>query len=307
MALELIDKHKKQATWMINRFCNFRCPYCTVPEEQRANPALLGNKNIEPAVDFFNKTGEWYINLSGGEPFLHPKFIELCQRLTEKHFLLMNSNLSSPKVYEFADKIDPKRVVNIVASLQLTELEKFNLKNSFIEKIKYLKKKGFQVGCTLVMWPPFFNKIEEIYSEFEKHGIRVYPNSFYGTYEGKKYPESYTDEQYEIMKKFSGGIKGKRDPNVHKERVSFLGQNCYSGHTHVVISFNGDIQRCLSDYTHLGNMYKGDMNLFKKPEKCAQKNCLCVWEGHKFAEKEKSLNERLDKLTERAKKLKNAI
>jgi len=278
----MIRDKKMHASWIVNRFCNFRCPYCMVSDEDRGNADLIGNPDIEQAIRFFNNTGSWTINMTGGEPFMHPKFIELCQGLTENHIISMNTNLSSPKVYEFAEKIDPKKVAHIVCSLQIPMIEKYNLKDDYIKKFLLLEKKGFRVGSTVVMWPPLLAKFEEIYNEFKKSGIILTPSSFIGRYQDKIYPASYTKEEYNIIRKFTVE-KNDDNPNITKGKITYQGIDCSAGSAHIIISEKGEVSRCHSDRKSLGNIYQKNVKLFPCPQKCTAKVCACTWEGYLYS------------------------
>jgi organic radical activating enzyme len=48
------------------------------------------------------------IGFSGGEPFLVPNIIDACVALMEKHYIELNTNLTSLKIKEFAERIKAK-------------------------------------------------------------------------------------------------------------------------------------------------------------------------------------------------------
>ena len=80
------------ADWELNIFCNFSCEYCFYSKDRKAkDKKYAGHENIEQIVDFFDKSDRtWLIHMSGGEPFIHPRFIELCSKLTKKHYISIN-------------------------------------------------------------------------------------------------------------------------------------------------------------------------------------------------------------------------
>ncbi|VVB84497.1 Coenzyme PQQ synthesis protein E [uncultured archaeon] len=78
------------ANWEINKLCNFRCKYCFNPDEIKQNPEFRGHE-LTKIIDGFNNLGPVFlIHMSGGEPFLHPDFVELCTGLTKKHCISIN-------------------------------------------------------------------------------------------------------------------------------------------------------------------------------------------------------------------------
>src|ERR1039458_3493426 len=93
-----------EADWTLNLLCNYDCDYCfcRASTEHR----LVGRISPEQYLEFFNSTGKiWLLHLTGGEPFFHPNFVGLCRTLTSRHFISVNSNLSSHRVRDFAAEI----------------------------------------------------------------------------------------------------------------------------------------------------------------------------------------------------------
>jgi len=267
----------KRAMWMINSICNFDCPYCFI---NKCDKNLIGNSNIEPIIDFLDKTGKWDLRLMGGEPFLHPKFLEICRRATENHTVSVISNISSPLVYDFAKTIDPKNTVYFTCSLHLTELEKFNLKKDYIAKFNLLNEKGFNPVPTFVMYPPLLKKFDDTYNYFKENGVDIYALNFCGYYNGKLYPASYTRKEFSMVKKYSHGIKS----NAIKGRISFKGLLCRAGYDNIVISTNGDVKKCQSSNAIMGNIFERNVKLFDCPQICDIDICGCAGEGYDFAQ-----------------------
>jgi len=97
----------RMISWQLNELCNFRCPYCFCGEEKlsREHPAC-GKYSPEHIADCFDRTGKtWQVHMSGGEPFLYPRFVELCMALTRSHYISMNTNLSTANANDFACKV----------------------------------------------------------------------------------------------------------------------------------------------------------------------------------------------------------
>ena len=119
-----IEDTQALALWYFTKECNFHCPYCKIG---RANsdhgiarristmgkkimrrltglPAdpLEGSSKIIKLLK--NEEGKkWTIGLTGGEPFMYPRFVQLCETLTEHFCIYVDTNLSiSRRVAEFA-------------------------------------------------------------------------------------------------------------------------------------------------------------------------------------------------------------
>jgi molybdenum cofactor biosynthesis enzyme MoaA len=106
-----------EADWHMLDTCNYRCAYCFF------GPETLGAKlrtfsDPEGWSSAFDATGAiWLLHMTGGEPSIYPDFVELCERLTARHFISINSNLTHASLGDFSRRIDPSRVSFINAGL----------------------------------------------------------------------------------------------------------------------------------------------------------------------------------------------
>jgi MoaA/NifB/PqqE/SkfB family radical SAM enzyme len=291
------------ADWTLNKFCNFSCPYCYVPIKDRRDIAYKGN-DIQRTINSFNNSGKtWLIHMSGGEPFYHPDFIDLCKGLTEKHYISLNTNISNRLVYDFCQNIDPKKVSFVHCSLHIIERENQRLVNDFMEKVRALEQATFHVFITQVMWPPIVDGFTQTFEFFKKNGMLVRPKLFKGNYRQKDYPQSYSERQkstiLHLMKLIeeadSRPVKAKGHINPDLDRlwidgyVSFRNLPCLAGERFVAIDYNGNIKRCLSDPTNLGNIYQGEFRLFEEAHRCKARICGCPYYGFMFASGEHKL------------------
>lgn len=284
--------------WQINLLCNYRCAYCYVNNKTKSNPKYDGH-NIYSVINAFNKTKRtWLIHMSGGEPFLQPNFIELCQKLTKKHYISINTNLSHPDVYKFAEKINPERVAFVHASLHINQLIKegkykhnLNKIETFADKIKYLEKFGLKAYASQVMYPPIINNFDYPFEKLKELGVLVRPKVFRGYYKSKRYPQSYTEWERELFMKYYDESEGKTgtiiDPNLDKHfldgDLSFRDSKCAAGKDFVVIVYNGDVLRCAGEPVKLGNIFDGYIELYEEAKPCNVKICTCPYYGLKYA------------------------
>ncbi len=87
--------------WRVNQICNFRCVYC----DSSRNSINQYNIYSDRFEHFFRNTDKTYlICMTGGEPFLYPRFVELCEKLTNKHYLGIFTNLTSNNVNDLGGK-----------------------------------------------------------------------------------------------------------------------------------------------------------------------------------------------------------
>jgi len=283
-------KYEKIAMWMLNMECNFECPYCFYEDSQRnlkqkvgcwlmeKVPALNRYKTefISPgaAKEYFDNTGfKWLIVLSGGEPFVYPKFIELVEALGEKHQVIIGTNLSLP-VDKFIEKIKPESVHSFYASLHLGERERHGLSvDEFLRKAVKLTRAGFKVEIDYVMYPPLIPRFKAIHDRFQAEGLYVEAKVFRGVYQGRIYPESFTKEEREMFYDF---IPSEVDRAASFGNLSFKHIPCTAGKNLIRIFPNGTVTRCPHDSEKLGNLFTGELRLHKKVKECSVPFCKCT-------------------------------
>lgn len=281
--------------------CNYNCAYCYVPyrcekykpikdrlykiKEKFKNSLLRRKKLIQLDNDkiFFNiqkLNKKTFISLDGGEPFLFPKFIDLCKLLTKKYDIQIFTNLSQKSIYRFANEINPDKIFLIICSFHIAEIEKYNSINDFIEKVKYLKNKNFPTLVTSVMYPPFFKKFLYYHKLFKLYNLNLIPRIFEGVYKSKIYPQSYTCSQKNLIYKFI-----KYNPKISHWNTwfgdnNFKGNKCFAGKSKITIHNDGTVYRCYGDKKYLGHISKGNIQLFKSAKECKSNKCSCPSSGY---------------------------
>jgi len=249
--------------------CNLNCAYCVThnsPVREKGDlpeiriPALL--QTLDGARKIFK------IRFAGGgEPFLIPNIIEACVELTRKHYVGFTTNLTCGNVREFAEKVNPQKVANLHASLHIRELEERGLTERFTGNFLLCKQKGFPISATVVAYPPLLDKVEFYRGFFKKKGIDVFFGYFIGTYAGKKYPESYTEEEIRRFGLSRIGLK------THPEYRGL----CNAGFNIGIVWPNGNISPCIeTSHEILGNIYEG-FRFNKAMKMCPVKHCGCPY------------------------------
>ncbi len=130
--------------------------------------------------------------MNGGEPFLYPRFVELCEKITKKHYMRIYTNLTSNNVNYFSERIDSERVEFINCSVHIEERERLGRVEDYINKFLLLRQKGFNVVATIVAYPTVLERFHQLYGFFKKYNITLLTTNFQGNYKGKIYPQGYT-------------------------------------------------------------------------------------------------------------------
>lgn len=285
------------ATWKMNTLCNFRCPYCFLPLSHRVHPRKTGNfravEDVQKIIRAFDATGyRFLICMTGGEPLLYPGVVELCCGLTQRHRIELNTNLTTKNVLAFAEAIDPGRVEGVRCSLHVVERERLGLTTDLVEKVKYLRARGFNVYVTEVLWPPMLDRLNIIADSLLLHDIVVWPVLFRGTYRGRVYPASYNSRERALIEAYIKKIErfdssrllaGYAESDLGRTfiggLVSFKGRCCRAGLRSVYIDPEGEVWRCPDDRVHLGNIFHGTFSLLTKATPCRADVCGCPWIG----------------------------
>jgi len=273
---------KIHAFWHLNRNCNFKCDYCYIKHLNKDEPGGPWQMDI----DAFKATGFDFqnIHMSGGEPFIYPDFVKLCEEMTKFSNISISTNLSTNNVKTFAEKIDADKVDEIIASVHIGQRRDYK---RLLENIKYLEGKGFKVHTVQVMHPDIFTEYALKFVEFKYEGIFIQPKVLESIEWFKMYPNAYTQKQKDFILDAYWECR-KYAPHVRDDylttfmvdgELNWKGQYCWAGFDGIQIQYNGDVYRCHGDKDYLGNLYVGDIKLYAYPKRCRSSVCNCEPEG----------------------------
>jgi len=270
--LEIIDSNRDiYFTWDIHYKCNFRCPYCWFFKKwarlSERSICLVPDEWLQHWMRIYDKYGSVRIEITGGEPFIYPGFIELVKKLSSIHAIKITTNMSCDTGI-FIKEINPERV-----SLDLNFHPLFIDLDNFLAKAIVLKNTGFNFGVCYLAYPPQMGKIDMLKRRFEEVGIAFSLAAFWGQYRGMKYPDSYTEEQIEFMKPYLGDINRL---TYHLNTKSPRGKLCNAGYKYADIQADGNIVRCAPlGEKSIGNILDKKFKLLDKPIPCEADFCPC--------------------------------
>ncbi len=183
--------------WDIHWACNYRCPYCWFNGKWDE----VKTRNVYPAYEtlikgwknIYNIYGQVNVAITGGEPFMYPKFTEFIGEMFEFHEFMIVTNLSGD-ISSFI-KANNSKNVKVNPSFHSLSADA----GVFIDKALMLKEAGMMQCITYLAWPPLVQKLADYQSIFEKKGLSLTVQPFFGEYDSKRYPDSYSDEEKAII------------------------------------------------------------------------------------------------------------
>jgi MoaA/NifB/PqqE/SkfB family radical SAM enzyme len=287
-----------EADWILLHTCNYRCSYCFFAHE------ILGSKLRSYATpqqweSAFEATGEtWLLHITGGEPSIYPEFVELCETLTKRNFISLNTNLSHRSLERFSELIDPARVSFINAGLHLEERDNKAGHAAFLRNAELLRAAGFRILVSLVATPNALARFEEAVALLQPIGLYPIPKLLRGPLDGKTYPAAYSERDKSLFRRFSASARDfYRFNEGSEERPSidmlhddafldtgvpiFDGIMCDAGYRFVQINPDGHVSRC-GEVDMGGNILSGTFVRRKGPAPCDTNYCyyFCMKYSH---------------------------
>lgn len=196
-------------SWLLGRYCNYKCSYCWT--DGRSN--IKDHRSLKVCIDTIDTIkkqarargfNSFSFSLSGGEPTLHPHYLEIVKYLADdipncnSHSIHMTTNLSRNIKWleEYANLTGKFNNVDITASYHYEHTNK----EDFAKKIIMLQEYDIDVTINIVMVPEHFEKNLKTSLYFHDHGINVTlkPQTISNA---EHIVSGYTNEMLDILKK----------------------------------------------------------------------------------------------------------
>lgn len=198
-------------SWLLGRFCNYHCSYCWDhgrSDTKDHRPTELCLKTIDKIKDQARGRGfnSFHFSLSGGEPTLHPGYLQILQHLaddvtnTNYTSIHMTSNCS-PGIRWFEKYVKaaaPFHRASITCSYHREYNSEYERRVKLADKLELCQEHDVQITINCVMVPEWFWQIWEEVEYFHERGINVTlkpqsnPNA-------TKIVDGYTDEMLELL------------------------------------------------------------------------------------------------------------
>ncbi|MBM3245011.1 MAG: radical SAM protein, partial [Candidatus Omnitrophica bacterium] len=257
---------KRRFTWNIHYSCNYRCPYCFFEgkwdEYKERNIYVSVGEWVKYWNAIYEKYGNCYMLITGGEPFTYPNFIELIERLSQIHYPINISTNASGDLESFVQKVDPEKV-----SLSVSFQPNFVEIDSFLNKVELLRRHKFNGCINFVAYPPFIKDINLYIEKFKSIGERLKVIPFWGKYQEKEYPLAYTSQERAVI-----GIDGTWLDKARKKNSL-----CQAGYNSGLVFPDGKVARCgqVGERFLVGNFFDSEFKLLDTPLSCDAEYCPC--------------------------------
>lgn len=272
--------------WLIDRHCNLSCSYCkTHTKETTSVFAEMSPEDIFKVFDTIQKRTEKKLNIqiTGGEPFMFPKFKEIVSLLSERFKITILSNLTLSNVADLATVKNPKNIIQIGATYHEQTIGNDKaMFDTFIRNVNFLTDNGFYVVVNHLAlpkdWGILEDKINSLKALMPKAVISALP------IRTADYPQDYTQEQRGLLYSF---IKTQKQARIHSSEIdpdrNFKGMQCGAGEGFLIISDKGEIYPCNTamntETMYMANVKTLDGFFLKKIGKCPFARCFCIYHG----------------------------
>ena len=259
--------------WQMLDWCNYKCEYCCVgiPNRKPTENSFMSDALVAKTLHTLEQLpGRWRIHFSGGEPTLHPLFIDACAHLVSKgHSVSLLTNFSA-RMKTFKELIDKCGVgleeIEISLHLPQVDLSEFTAK---LTDLISMKLPSTKVTVYSVMIAENFQVLKQLPERFGRLEVHFH---FQHLKSAKKFVEYPPEVEQYLEGKVCSVIPLLRGKNFH-------GVMCHTGHLFSFILPNGHCVRCGQlpfSASYLGSVESGSLRLYDEARPCPGSYCLCL-------------------------------
>jgi radical SAM protein with 4Fe4S-binding SPASM domain len=267
--------------------CNLHCFYCyrksheNIKEDNR-----LSTEELKNIIISLSEQGLKVVELTGGEPLLHPDFMEIldvCYHNLSLMSIITNGTLIDEnflaKILQYKDKIVFS--ISLDSHLEEDHDRRCGVKGSYVKTvrgIKLLAENGFIVRTAMVIDENNWSQVEDTLLFSKSIGATKFAYS-------PILPFGRAEQDYSFWKKISIEKVKQQDERLKEEYADFIhyitekeqqqlneGGNCGAGDTSFVMDPVGNIRICASydeDEGVIGSLKNSSFNQLFKSKVCA--------------------------------------
>ena len=174
--------------------CNYSCEYCI---GKGVHNSIIQH-DMKKLYDIYELTGSFVFTVfecGTGEPTLHPQIKDILFLMKNYGTISMPTNNSiSPKNWLLKD-FAKSMLLNITIHPQAEkEID------SFTERLVEIRELGSVINLRYIARPDRMHNIQRLKDYFEIRGFDIKGIPFEGSYNGKEYPISYSEDEKKILK-----------------------------------------------------------------------------------------------------------
>lgn len=276
--------------------CTCKCSFCGI--WQQKEKVIVDYKKACKAIDKLADFGISHITLTGGEPLLHPRIVEIVKHCTSKNIHSSVLNADARLVKEDKVKLLKEAGLDLLSiSIDshnpkiVEESRKIPGLMDYIENaVKIAKKHHLKTMASVVIWKKNCNKLEELMKKTEEIGFDQISINYPEISESKVYPlggEGVQMTKEEIIKSLNDVLalkkKGYKIINIpssikniicyikNPEKVKF---QCYGGYRVFFLDWFFNLYPCMHLSKPLGSIWDIEKKDLKKV-KC--NSCSMSW------------------------------
>ena len=264
----------------ITKKCNYYCEYCSQGKANKLNKDLkhADDEVIDGFINFIQRLPEKYIiQLIGGEPFMHPKFFEITERIAKlgnKITILTNMSFSFEYFKKFID-ITNDNLKFIHGALHIDQIKNLDENIENIIKINnYLTNKN-KLRIVTVVEEKNFDKIKRINKIFNNNNIDYIPARMVEGSKLHKYPKEIEDFIDSFNHKFNNDMK--KNKQLKTDKIM-----CFAGNKLFHVLEDGTILRCWTyqykkpEFDSFGNVKEpSSIKILNNCAECYSDICNC--------------------------------
>lgn len=258
-----------RCTWEVPASCNMQpeCPYCSNAWQRSRMPTLPVDfdRHLAGLQRLGEEYGPLHLSVCFGEPTSNPAVVAAIGILGQRHKIDVSTNL----LFDLNDIACWPRNGNIRLA---TSWHPHRWKLSeFIRKRGLVEDSGIGCGvCGIVAWPPYLDRLATWCSELRSAGIQPDVHPFYGSWNGRNYPDSYTEAERKLV---FGEVEATYGVCLTGE--STRGRLCRAGERYLFISFHGNVLRCYTAFSEILGSLDSGVRLLEGPTPCHAEQCPC--------------------------------
>ncbi|MBT9131956.1 MAG: Antilisterial bacteriocin subtilosin biosynthesis protein AlbA [Syntrophomonadaceae bacterium] len=290
----------------ITNACNLGCIHCYGAFGELTNVKMMSLDDMEKISSEAYEVGIRMVDVTGGEPLLHPNFFQVMDCLNEKFpiiALITNGTLVDKSVVSKLKKYENLRSVSIsLHSTTSTYHDGFTGEKGSWEKalnaIKMLIQAGIPTRIAMIVTPHNLPHIEEMFSlkrklkafeilpqaiypvgraeHLQESGIMLFPHHE-NSAEEKKRRQEFLETLSRVVDKYVENGEIRAAPKKELLDLQKIKRNCGLGHAMWTVDVDGCVRPCAmmpNDMYMLGNILEESAEKIQSNEKCKKLSYL---------------------------------